>query len=173
MDQKVTFLAARAAPYLHMGLTNDSSFRAIDATMRAYLVRQPPTSLHKQVWGYKRSDNLQLPCLQPPTPPYNFQLYSWSPRSWWSCWSGEDMKLCTALWRLYFETCKWLHAPNLLLEEPFWSFTSNMSFCPLNQCHESVCVLQLVAACSALTWRLIWRALLPLETTSKNRSPHP
>ena len=29
--------------------------------MRAHLVRQPPTSLHKQVGDYMTSDNLQLP----------------------------------------------------------------------------------------------------------------
>ena len=34
--------------------------------MLAHLVRQPRTSLHKQVGGYMRSDNLQLPCVQPP-----------------------------------------------------------------------------------------------------------
>ena len=28
---------------------------------------QHPTSLHKQVGGYMRSDNLQLNCVQPPT----------------------------------------------------------------------------------------------------------
>ena len=34
----------------------------------------PPTSLSKQVGGYMRSDNLKLPCIQPPTSSYNLQL---------------------------------------------------------------------------------------------------
>ena len=42
-------------------------FRVIDATIRVHLVRQPPTSLQKQVRGYMRLDNLQLVCVQPPT----------------------------------------------------------------------------------------------------------
>ena len=41
------------------------------------------------------------------------------------------------------------------------------------QIHETVifviCNLHLIAASCALTWRLTWRALLPLETTSMNR----
>ena len=32
-----------------------------DQRGKAYLVRQPPTSLYKQVGGYMRLDNLQLP----------------------------------------------------------------------------------------------------------------
>ena len=33
-----------------------------------------PTSLHKEVEGYMGSDDLQLPCVQPPTSSYNPQL---------------------------------------------------------------------------------------------------
>ena len=40
--------------------------------MHTYLVRKLLTSLHRQARGY--TDNLQLPCVQPPTSSYNFQF---------------------------------------------------------------------------------------------------
>ena len=63
------FLVALEALHLHMELSysliHHSSFRVIDAAMLAHLVRSPPTSLHKQVGGYMRPDNLQLACVLP------------------------------------------------------------------------------------------------------------
>ena len=38
-----------------------------DRRGNAHLVRLPPTSLHKEVGGYMRSDTLRLACAQPPT----------------------------------------------------------------------------------------------------------
>ena len=79
------YLAALAALYLYWSFThssiNHSSFKAIDAAMRAYLIRYPLTSLNKQVEGYIRPDNLQLPH-------GHYGRHShWSWQSKWSRWS--------------------------------------------------------------------------------------
>ena len=48
-------------------------FREIDTAMRAY-GQITSNFLTQASWGYMRSDNLQLPCVQPPTSSNNLQL---------------------------------------------------------------------------------------------------
>ena len=86
------FLAARAAQYLHMGLSHHYEFRAINAasgqitsnflthaSCRLYEIRQPPTSLCT-------TSNFLF---QPPTSSWS-PWTSWSPWSSWLQWSWQN-----------------------------------------------------------------------------------
>ena len=92
--QETTCFAALVALYLHIwdGRTDLSNSRFAFQSDRRGDARPsgqiPPTFLHEQVGGYMGSDNLRLPCVQPPTSSYNLQIaYEQPPTSSCSAWS--------------------------------------------------------------------------------------
>ena len=96
--QETTCFAALVALYLHIwdGRTDLSNSRFAFQSDRRGDARPsgqiPPTFLHKQVGGYMGSDNLRLPCVQPPTSSYNLQIaYEQPPTSSCSPWSWVVM----------------------------------------------------------------------------------